>query len=104
MEIPGHIEGLHWDDANRDKNWERHRVAWQECEEVFLNFPLFTYPDAKHSERESRHVAYGQTNSLRLLFVVFTIRGSNIRVISARNMNKRERKLYYEKNQEASKI
>jgi uncharacterized DUF497 family protein len=104
MIIPGDIEGFQWDPANREKNWERHRVAWQECEEVFLNFPLFTYPDPKHSTKEVRYIGYGQTNSARLLFVVFTIRGSYLRVVSARDMNRKERKLYHEKSQEASKF
>ena len=104
MEIPGHIEGFQWDHANKDKNWEKHRVSWQECEEVLLNFPLFTYPDLSHSTKESRYIAYGQTNASRLLFVIFTLRGSFVRVISARDMNRKERIMYHEKSQADSKI
>ena len=97
MQIPGHIEGFQWDKANKDKNWVKHQVAWWECEEVFFNFPLFTYPDLKHSGKETRHYALGRTNASRHLFIVFTTRGSLIRVISAREMNRKERKVYSEK-------
>jgi len=97
MQIPGHIERFQWEKANRDKNWDKHRVAWWECEEVFFNFPLFTRPDLKHSEKEHRHYALGRTNASRYLFIAFTTRGSMIRVISAREMNRKERKVYSEK-------
>ena len=104
MQIPGHIEGFQWDKANKEKSWDKHRVTWRECEEVFFNFPLFTYPDLKHSKKDIRHGALGQTDGSRLLFVVFTARGSKIRVISARAMNRKERKEYHEKAQKDSKI
>ncbi len=102
MQIPEYIEGFQWDKANKDKNWDKHRVAWWECEEVFFNFPLFTYQDLKHSEKENRHYALGSTNGSRLLFIVYTIRGSLIRVVSAREMNRKERKVYREKTEEAT--
>ena len=97
MQIPDHIEGFQWDKGNKEKNRARHRVAWWECEQVFFNFPLFTFPDLKHSEKEQRHYALGKTDASRHLFVVFTSRGSMIRVISAREMNRKERKVYLEK-------
>ena len=104
MRIADHITGFQWDKANRDKSWQRHHVAWWECEELFFNIPLFVYSDLKHSRKETRFYALGKTNASRFLFVVFTTRQSSIRVISARDMNKKERKVYLEKAQEATKV
>lgn len=68
-----------------------------ECEQVFLNVPLVVGDDSKHSQTEERHYALEQTDDDRYLFVVFTIRGESIRVISARDMNRKERLIYDEK-------
>jgi uncharacterized protein len=87
-------DGFDWDEGNLLKNWERHAVSAFECEQVFFNQPLIAAPDEKHSAKESRFFALGQTDATRLLFIVFTIRGKLIRVISARDMNRRERKQY----------
>ncbi len=86
--------GFDWDDGNSDKNWIAHRVARGEAEEVFFNQPLVVRDDDAHSEAEERFYLLGQTNRQRLLFVVFTIRGALVRVISARDMAKREREVY----------
>ena len=86
--------GFEWDSGNLLKNWENHRVSAPECEQVFLNKPLITGSDEKHSQTEVRFYALGQTDTGRLLFVVFTVRENLIRVISARDMNKKERKVY----------
>jgi uncharacterized DUF497 family protein len=85
--------GFNWDKGNLRKNWEKHGVSALECEQVFFNHPLVA-EDEKHSQREDRYYALGQTDAGRLLFVVFTLRISLIRVISARGMNKKERELY----------
>ena len=87
-------EGFQWDKGNPTKIWEKHAVGPAECEEVFLNTPLLVAADRKHSAIESRYYALGQTEAQRRLFVVFTVRKKLIRVISARNMNRRERKEY----------
>ena len=86
--------GFDWDEGNLLKNWERHRVSASECEQVFFNRPLVAIPDEEHSGEEVRFYALGQTDSGRHLFVVFTVRSNRIRVISARDMNRRERKVY----------
>jgi hypothetical protein len=78
--------GFDWDDANTHKNRERHRVAPQEAEDVFFHEPLVVRGDPRHSKREKRYYALGQTVSARRLFVVFTLRRTLIRVISARDM------------------
>jgi len=84
--------GFQWDDGNTDKNWIKHRVSWTECEELFFNDPLLVALDVEHSGIEPRFYALGQTDGGRLLFVVFTIRGELLRVISARDMSKYEKK------------
>ncbi len=86
--------GFDWDDANVEKNWERHRVAFWEAEEVFFNEPLLVHLDAAHSARERRHVAFGHTDSGRFLFIAFTIRNRLVRVISARDMTRKENRIY----------
>ena len=104
MRVFPQFSGFDWDDANREKNWHQHKVAWWECEEVFFNQPLYVYPDERHSLKEERFYALGRTNSSGLLFTVFTRRRSKIRVISARDMHKKERKVYLEKAQRDSKV
>ena len=97
----GACTGFEWDEANTHKNWERHRVTPEEAEDVFFNEPLVVRGDARHSKRERRYYALGQTSSGRRLFVVFTIRGSLLRVISVRDMNRRERDAYASHEKEA---
>ena len=86
--------GFDWDGANAEKNWERHRVTEEEAEDVFFNEPLVIRGDIRHSAREKRYYALGQTIRGRRLFVVFTIRRRLIRVISVRDMNRKELYLY----------
>ena len=94
--------GFDWDAGNSDKNWKRHRVSDSECEEVFFNQPLVVRQDQGHSQGEVRFYALGQTDRSRGLFVVFTMRRRLLRVISARDMNHNERRIYqaHEKSQE----
>jgi len=90
--------GFHWDRGNTEKNWKKHQVSPVECEHIFFNQPLFIAEDVEHSQKERRYHALGKTGDERLLFISFTIRKSIIRVISARDMSRKERKVY-EKNQ-----
>ena len=83
-----------WDKGNLDKNWHKHKVAVKECEQTFFNKPLKIYLDREHSRGEKRFLAYGQTNTKRELTIIFTIRAGKIRIISARNQNKKERHVY----------
>lgn len=86
--------GFDWDEGNVEKNWELHRVPFWEAEEVFFNEPLVIMPDRKHSLYEPRYLALGQTDSGRLLLISFAIRRSLIRVISARDMTRKEARIY----------
>ena len=96
--------GFEWDEGNLDKNWERHGVAFWECEEVFLNRPLVVRPDSEHSKTEPRYYALGHTEADRLLFVAFTIRRKLIRPISARDMTAKERRAYAFYSKEDSEV
>jgi uncharacterized protein len=101
---PGSSEGFEWDDGNVDKNWKDHGVAFWESEEVFFNRPLVVQPDPGHSVAEKRYYVLGKTNSERQLFVVFTIRKNLIRVISARDMSRKEKRIYEQYEKEDSGI
>lgn len=91
------VTGFDWDGGNLRKNWEKHGVTSLESEQVFFNEPLIVQDDDKHSQMEPRWYGLGSTDSRRLLLVVFTIRNNRIRVISARDMSRKERKVYEEK-------
>ncbi|MGI8743952.1 MAG: BrnT family toxin [Bryobacteraceae bacterium] len=82
--------GFDWDEANAQKNWDRHRVTPEEAEEVFFNEPLVLRADIRYSQREKRYYVLGQTTRGRYLFAAFTTRHKLIRVISVREMNRRE--------------
>ena len=99
VEVPDftQIEGFEWDQANINKNWTKHNVSTEECEQVFRNYPLRTSPDQEHSRSESRFQALGRTDDRRPLFLSFTIRNHKIRIISARDQSRKERNIY-EKN------
>lgn len=86
--------GFDWDDGNVDKNWDLHRVAFWEAEEVFFNEPLVIQTDPRHSGGENRFVALGRSDASRLLFLSFAVRRSLIRIISARDMTRRETNTY----------
>ena len=94
MEIFSQVKGFEWDQGNISKNWEKHKVTHLECEEIFFNEPLIVQQDKTHSTSEERYFALGKTDRGRVLFVVFTIRGDRIRVISARDASKKERRYY----------
>ena len=94
FEILKECIGFQWDSGNSDKNWISHQVTKSECEQIFFNQPLLIGNDDNHSKTEIRYYALGKTDGERKLFIVFTIRENLIRVISARDMNKKEREAY----------
>jgi uncharacterized DUF497 family protein len=89
------IIGFDWDEGNSRKN-SKHGVSTSESEQVFFNAPLLLLADVKHSQQEPRFHALGRTHQDRLLHITFTLRQQNthIRVISARDMHKKERSIY----------
>ena len=100
MTSVGQWTGFDWDAGNRGKN-TKHRASDDECEEIFFNLPLLLSPDAAHSQHEDRYYILGQTNAGRRLFVAMTMRATRIRVISARDMTRKERRTYDEAEETA---
>jgi uncharacterized protein len=90
------VEGFDWNEGNARKSSEKHGVSQAEAEQLFFNEPLLIASDEKHSMKESRFHALGITDDSRLLHVTFTLReeGKRIRVISARDMHRKERARY----------
>ena len=87
------ITGFEWDSGNARKNADKHGVSQFEAEQIFFNEPLLMLEDVRHSEMEQRIHALGRTGSGRHLHITFTLRhnATKIRVISARNMHRKER-------------
>lgn len=86
-----------WDKGNIDKNFKKHNVKNQEAERIFVNKPKYIFFDKEHSLREKRYMVWGITNRRRRLTVFFTVRKNKVRIISARDMHKKERRKYEEK-------
>ena len=89
------IIGFDWDDGNARKN-DKHGVSTAEAEQAFFNEPLLMIADTKHSRGEPRFHALSKTDEGRTLHITFTLRnaGERIRVISARDIHKKERTIY----------
>ena len=104
MKILPRLIAFEWDKGNIDKNLVKHNVTDREAEEVFGNKPLLVNEDVEHSEKELRFQVLGKTNLGRLLFISFTIRNDKVRIISIRDMNKKERGVYEEKAKTYTKI
>ena len=89
--ISSRVQGFDWDDGNRAK-CQKHGVSIAEIEALFMNAPRIA-PDPKHSDDEDRMIAVGRTNAGRPVFVAFTIRTKNrrlIRPVTARYMHAKE--------------
>ena len=89
------ITGFDWDEGNSRKN-KQHGVSMAESEQLFFNVPLITLEDSRHSHQEPRFHALGKTDDGRQLHMTFTVRHhwEKIRVISARDMHRKERAVY----------
>ena len=87
------IVGFQWDQGNSRKSVDKHGVSQVEAEQVFQDQQLLVADDVEHSRSEHRFHALGVTASGRRLHVTFTLRagGTLIRVISARDMHRKER-------------
>jgi len=90
--------GFDWDNSNARKIADKHDVSQAESEQVFFNQPLLVLPDVRHSQTETRFHALGITDNGRRLHITFTTRKRDavlmIRVISARDMHRKERTIY----------
>jgi|SRR6266404_5456696 len=88
-----------WDEANKEKSWKKHKVSTKESEQAFFDGSRRLWKDILHSKKELRYIVLGKTEESRLLFIVFTIRRRTVRVISARDADRRERQMYAKSNQ-----
>jgi len=97
------LSGFEWDQGNARKSETKHDVTQSESEQIFFNQPILILEDSKHNQTESRYHALGITDSARQLHVTFTLRntGTLIRVISARDMHKKERTVYEQAKKDA---
>ncbi len=96
MLVLDRVVGFEWDIGNARKNTSKHGVSQTEAEQMFFNEPLLVNRDLKHSDLESRFHALGRSDAGRLLHATFTLRrdGTLIRVISARDMSRKEKHRY----------
>jgi uncharacterized DUF497 family protein len=85
--------GFQRGEGNAEKNWVKHHASRGETEQVFFNCPLVVVAGEQRAESTPQYYALGHTDASRLLFIVFTIRENLIRVISARPMSRRERRV-----------
>lgn len=83
-----------WDKGNIGKNWIKHDVTDQESEEPFFDPNRKIFRDQVHSGHEERFAIIGKTKQGRLLITTFTARRSRIRIISSRDVNRKEKPLY----------
>ena len=88
------IEEFEWDAGNTTKNVLGHDVSKTEAESIFFNAPVMVLDDDNHSAEETRFLIHGVTTAGRLLTAAFTIRGTRIRLSSARDMSRKERLAY----------
>lgn len=85
-----------WDKEKERLNLIKHGVTFEEAITVFDDPLALTFEDMLHSIQEDRFLTIGYSNLARLLTVVATERENKTRIISARNVTKRERNIYEE--------
>jgi hypothetical protein len=83
-----------WDPRKERSNLAKHGVGFEEASTIFADRSSLTIPDPEHSQTEERYITIGRAFTGKLLVVVHTERGNNIRIISARRASRRERKFY----------
>ena len=99
------IIGFEWDAGNARKSANKHSFSKSEAEQLFFNQPLLILNEQKHSQDEVRFHVLGKTDGTRLLHITFNPRSADtlIRVISARDMHRKER-IVYEQSQKNTDI
>lgn len=93
MISPGPLE-FQWDKGNSDKNLVKHGVSDEEIEETFFDTKKRLFEDKTHSIGENRFILMGKTQLGRLLYIVYIFRNGKVRVISARDVNRKEKYIY----------
>ncbi len=92
---PAHIE-FEWDPAKAERNIRRHQITFEEAVTAFDDEYAIIFADEAHSFDEPRDVLIGYSNRAHLLTVIFTERGDVVRLISARQATRGEKKRYEE--------
>lgn len=89
------LEGLiiEWDDAKNEKNFRKHKIYFEDAARIFLDDNRIDYLDEDHSDDEERWKVIGMV--MNVLVVIYTERGENLRLISARKAEKKEQEEYY---------
>lgn len=88
-----------WDSGNESKSQQKHGIQTSEAEEVFYDKDILPLGIQTHPlPNEIRFGVIGKTSTDKILFVSFTVRDTEIRIISSRKANKEEREIYEEKN------
>jgi uncharacterized protein len=85
-----------WDPKKATANIQKHNVTFQEAATVFGDPLAITFEDPDHSTDENRYITFGLSLQKRLIIVSHTERGDRTRIISARLMDRKERKIYEE--------
>jgi uncharacterized DUF497 family protein len=85
-----------WDENKAAKNLSKHQVSFDEAKTVFDDPLYIDFYDPDHSEDEDRYLIVGQSTQGRLLIVSYTERGNSVRLISAREVTSKERRVYEE--------
>ena len=85
-----------WDENKAAKNLSKHQVSFDEAKTVFDDPLYIDFYDPDHSEEEDRYLIVGQSTHGRLLIVSYTERGNSVRLISAREVTRKERRVYEE--------
>jgi len=96
MQVFKNPHSFQWDKGNIDKNWLKHKITNQDCEKAFYDHHKRVLKDKMHSGKEAGYILLGKANK-QILFIVFTLRRNKVRVISARRINRKEKKLYAQK-------
>lgn len=90
--------GFIWDVLKARANAQKHRISFEEAQSVFEDPFAAVVDDSAHSEQEPREIIIGHSDQNRYLFVCFTERDGDVRLISAREATRAERKKYEDNN------
>ncbi|MBF2057579.1 MAG: BrnT family toxin [Cyanobacterium sp. T60_A2020_053] len=87
---------FHWDKNKAESNFLKHGITFEDAVTIFADPYLLFTEDIKHSQKEQREWAMGESENGLILVVVFTVRQEVFRIISARKATKKERQRYEE--------
>ncbi len=86
--------GFQWDGRKDEANQAKHLVSFRQAAEIFRGFRL-TREDSRRDYGEERLIALGEYDG-EVLTVVYTLRGDDIRLISAWKASKHDREIFYQ--------